>query len=518
SRACRHSNVAGACPVLRLSLEFGLEDPISGGFITESREASPSGEPGRGYLWLLSQLAARPGRNVPEVIFFQKGVAFRMFAMGGESASILTMTAKRPDGGSDMRTGVLLKKLYNLERKRYAHRESYLAKSSQPDTKSATPETGEGLGQERRHDLLFKDCDAVFIIRYVDGAVRSVSAAEASTLPFRDENPSVRVSSVAPDPCSLRLRMKPQLPSQMPGVQRTTPISYRYFKPGAEAVMAMGEQQSPALEILVRDAVGRIAGLLSTRWTILAGIFDFEFDALTDRLWLVGAYQLQVEGLMLSPSDEEELPPPVCNGPTDPMESEDRAAKAENDWDVIGSPEEVDKWLQSRETELGSVAARWNYQVQEERDRREEQLLKKLSAEENVTEWVVPVLLVCMRAKLHVPRRPQSSEWLTKRQSITTQVAGISKLWPKEDLAPMPRALQRYRDCAMKMGNFAARHLTKGDEDIGREDLMGLLKRSEEDEDDSSHQSGLSMGSIASKSHTCSNSSDGDNDNDDVGP
>ncbi|KAF4747075.1 hypothetical protein FOZ62_005300, partial [Perkinsus olseni] len=142
-------------------------------------------------------------------------------------------------------------------------------------------------------------------------------------------------------------------------------------------------------------------------------------------------------------------------------------------------------WLQSRETELGSVAARWNYQVQEERDRREEQLLKKLSAEENVTEWVVPVLLVCMRAKLQVPRRPQSSEWLTKRQSITTQVAGISKLWPKEDLAPMPRALQRYRDCAMKMGNFAARHLTKGDEDIGREDLMDLLKRSEEDEDDS---------------------------------
>ncbi|KAF4704064.1 hypothetical protein FOZ62_012193, partial [Perkinsus olseni] len=446
SRACRHSNVAGACPVLRLSLEFGLEDPISGGFITESREASPSGEPGRGYLWLLSQLAARPGRkcpvSVPEVIFFQKGVAFRMFAMGGESASILTMTAKRPDGGSDMRTGVLLKKLYNLERKRYAHRESYLAKSSQPDTKSATPETGEGLGQERRHDLLFKDCDAVFIIRYVDGAVRSVSAAEAT--PVDDTTASDEPKCVA--------------------------------------------------QFLVRDAVGRIAGLLSTRWTILAGIFD----ALTDRLWLVGAYQLQVEGLMLSPSDDEELPPPVCNGPTDPMESEDRAAKAENDWDVIGSPEEVDKWLQSRETELGSVAARWNYQVQEERDRREEQLLKKLSAEENVTE------------------RPQSSEWLTKRQSITTQVAGISKLWPKEDLAPMPRALQRYRDCAMKMGNFAARHLTKGDEDIGREDLKGLLKRSEEDEDDSSHQSGLSMGSIASKSHTCSNSSDGDNDNDDV--
>ncbi|KAF4669444.1 hypothetical protein FOL46_001442 [Perkinsus olseni] len=466
SSASRHSNVAGACPVLRLSLEFGLEDPISSGFTTESREPSPPGEPGRrGYLWLLAQLAARPGQkcpvSVPEVIFFQKGVAFRMFAMGGESASILTMTAKRPDGGSDMRTGVLLKKLYNLERKRYAHRESHLAKSSQPYMKSATPEE-EGLGQERRHELLFKDCDAVFIIRYVDGAI--------------------------------------------PGVQRTTPISYRYFKPGAEAVMAMGEQQSQALEILVRDAVGRIAGLLSTRWTILAGIFDFEFDALTDRLWLVGASQLQVEGLMLSPSDDEELPPPVCNGPTDPMESEDRAAKAENDWDVIGSPEEVDKWLQSRETELGSVAARWNYQVQEERDRREEQLLKKLSAEENVTEWVVRVM--CMRAKLQVPRRPQSSEWLTKRQSITTQVTGISKLWPKEDLAPMPRALQRYRDCAMRMGNFAARHLTKGDEDIGREDLMGLLKRSEEDEDDSSHQSGLSMGSIASKSHTCSNSSD----------
>ncbi|KAF4726255.1 hypothetical protein FOZ63_001897, partial [Perkinsus olseni] len=168
SSACRHSNVAGACPVLRLSLEFGLEDPISSGFTTESREASPPGEPGRGYLWLLSQLAARPGQkcpvSVPEVIFFQKGVASRMFAMGGESASFLTMTAKRPDGGSDMRTGVLLKKLYSLERKRYAHRESYLAKSSQPDMKSATPEKEEGLGQERRHDLLFKDCDAVFII------------------------------------------------------------------------------------------------------------------------------------------------------------------------------------------------------------------------------------------------------------------------------------------------------------------------------------------------------------------
>ncbi|KAF4666142.1 hypothetical protein FOL47_004255 [Perkinsus chesapeaki] len=454
----RAYNVTSACPVLRLSLEFGLEDPLA---------TSPD-EPARGYLWLLSRLVQARARcpvSVPEVVFFRNGIPFRFFAMGGEKGSILTMTVKRRDNVSEMRIGELLKTLYRLERKRYGQSEAYIARAFSSDI-NAADEKFSRVGRVREKTCEpFKDCEAVLLIRYIDGAVRLLRSmvlqrrtnrtawldvAWFSTRPYRDEN------------------------SSFPGGRRSTPISYRFFKPGAEAVVTIGsgggddvqEQLPSPLEGMnaralylpekaqfserVRRSVMRIADLLSPQWRLWGGFFEFEFDALTDRVWLVSASHLKVEK---SVSPFETLPEVKLEAEEDQTDEE----AIEQEWDVVSGPEEIEAWLGSREAELGKLVARWNYEVQEERDRREERLMKEFTADgdTSITE-----------------SRPHSSEGLAKRQSVTTQVAEISKLWGKEDLVPMPHILHRYRDCTSKMEAFASRHLTNGDRDIGGESLL----------------------------------------------